>query len=688
MLQKSQLHFGLHASPFRTDRSIPLLSCEIDRCKDCRAYINMFVAVSEGGRRWRCNMCQAENTLSESNNLMNPSGSYQHCVPQQSIVEFTATKQYLVRETPQPAVHLFLIDVSAHSVSSGMLATTVNVIKDHLFAIPGGCNKRLAFITFNDTIHFYNLKNDSGHPKIQIVPEISDAFVPSYEGFLVSLEESEEVIAELLESLPALYRETNITKSCMGAALKVACELMQLSGGRIMLFLSCLPNAGEPVLLDREAAVEKSTKEGPNYFLPASDFFTVFPSEVCSKFQIGMDLFLFTSQYIDVASLSNLARYSGGTCYYYRGFDVNNFPEMTEKYKNELSNVLCREMALEAVFRMRCSKGLSIENYCGNFFRRSFDLLVIPYANPDFSYSMDVHVDDDLSRLSSVAFQSAFLYTTATGERRIRVCTLCLPVAKTIGDLFRFADSDSMICFLAKIACEKVLEAKISSVREAFFSKVRDILAAYSQGVRGLPKGQYVLPMTLSNFALCTLALMKSVCFDLRTAYKLDDISYYLHLFRIFPVPQLIMSIRPCLFALHYLLEAEHIFQPLPLTFRSIEETGIYLLFNGFEIIVFVLEKVPAILLQQLFGARDFASLSSSYHSKFSCTFPTLENLISQKARALVSYLQGMFPSIFPLFFLVKSTDSNFRSFVSKNFIMDKTETNPSYAEFIDLLYK
>jgi hypothetical protein len=37
------------------------------------------------------------------------------------------------------------------------------------------------------------------------------------------------------------------------------------------------------------------------------------------------------------------------------------------------------------------------------------------------------------------------------GERRIRVCTLCLPVAKTIGDLFRFADSDSMICFLAKI---------------------------------------------------------------------------------------------------------------------------------------------------------------------------------------------------------------------------------------------
>jgi hypothetical protein len=28
-----------------------------------------------------------------------------------------------------------------------------------------------------------------------------------------------------------------------------------------MLFLSCLPNAGEPVLLDREAAVEKSTKE-------------------------------------------------------------------------------------------------------------------------------------------------------------------------------------------------------------------------------------------------------------------------------------------------------------------------------------------------------------------------------------------------------------------------------------------
>ncbi|MCH1922194.1 hypothetical protein L9G15_22585, partial [Shewanella sp. A3A] len=39
-----------------------------------------------------------------------------------------------------------------------------------------------------------------------------------------------------------------------------------------------------------------------------------------------------------------------------------------------------------------------------------------------------------------VYFQTALLYTTSFGERRIRVMNLCLPVAKTVADLFSSAD--------------------------------------------------------------------------------------------------------------------------------------------------------------------------------------------------------------------------------------------------------
>jgi protein transport protein SEC24 len=46
--------------------------------------------------------------------------------------------------------------------------------------------------------------------------------------------------------------------------------------------------------------------------------------------------------------------------------------------------------------------------------------------------------------------QVAVLYTTAGGERRVRVLNLSLPATNHIGNVFRFADFDTSVVMLLK----------------------------------------------------------------------------------------------------------------------------------------------------------------------------------------------------------------------------------------------
>lgn len=57
-----------------------------------------------------------------------------------------------------PPTYFFVIDVSYYSVSSGMLQTLAETVKNTLDSLPDTERTNVGFITFDSSVHFYNLK--------------------------------------------------------------------------------------------------------------------------------------------------------------------------------------------------------------------------------------------------------------------------------------------------------------------------------------------------------------------------------------------------------------------------------------------------------------------------------------------------------------------------------------------------
>lgn len=144
--------------------------------------------------------------------------------------------------------------------------------------------------------------------------------------------------------------------------------------------------------------------------------------------------------------LGCLPHYTGGQTYYYPGFNASR-TEDALKFAHEFSELLAEEIGLEAVIRIRASRGLRMSAFHGNFFIRSTDLLALPNVPRNQSYCVEVSIEDEI-KAPTVCFQTALLHTTCHGERRIRVITLCLPVTSSISEVYANANEQALAGYL------------------------------------------------------------------------------------------------------------------------------------------------------------------------------------------------------------------------------------------------
>jgi protein transport protein SEC24 len=714
---KAGIPLGCIVHPLAEDKQNPVNVPVVDfgqapipRCRQCRTYVNPFIQWLEGGRRWRCNVCGLLNDCQPDYFAPLDMRGVRVDILQRpelrvGCVEFVAPSEYMVRP-PMPPQYIFVVDVSYYMVRAGGLATICQTLHDVLVTNTPQCaifadpRTRICIITFDSSIHFYNLKGTLSKPQMLVVADLAEAFVPQGLDLVVPLHESRTVIATLLTQLPQMFAQTQNTQACVGPALKAAMHVARTIGGKVLLFSAILPSLGVGKLQARWDAkapeVLSGTEKEVQLLRPQTEFYKSYALD-CHKLQISVDVFLLAQQhYVDVATLGTLSQLTGGQLLYFPEF---NAARDGYKLRVDLTHVLTRTTGFEAVMRLRCSKGLKVQGYYGHFFLRSQDLLSLPSIDSDKAFGVHLTLSESAIPTPFCTIQSALLYTTSAGERRIRVLNVALPTTTSIIDLFNYADFDVLITLLAKLAIERALADKMSTAREALVAKCVDLLWTYRQilpmSSPGVQSGQLLLPESLQRLPLYILALAKHVA--LRGWQEVHpDVRASAHaMFRTAPCAPLLRSIYPPLYAVHTLANQSveettgrtqlPLLTPLPLSSDKLDRRGVYLLdLEAEAFILWVPKTVSEELCHELFGLPSLINADMSKVSLRQSDDP--QSLVNRLARLLDALREGR--SIYQPLIIAREGDAITDTKFFSHFVEDRTKNVYSYYEFLVQLQK
>ncbi|XP_010521258.1 PREDICTED: protein transport protein Sec24-like At4g32640 isoform X2 [Tarenaya hassleriana] len=635
------------------------------RCSRCKGYINPFMKFIDQGRKFICNLCgYTDETPRDYHCNLGPDGRRRDADERPELcrgsVEFVATKEYMVRD-PMPAAYFFLIDVSMNAVQTGATAAACNAIQQVISDLPEGPRTFVGIATFDSTIHFFNLKRALQQPLMLIVPDVEDVYTPLETDVVVPLSE-----------------ESKTPDSAFGAAVKAAFLAMKSTGGKLMVFQSVLPSVGVGALSSREAEgranVSAGEKEAHKLLQPADKTLRTMAVEF-AEYQVCVDLFITTQTYVDIASISVIPRTTGGQVYHYYPFSALSDPP---KLYNDLRWNITRPQGFEAVMRVRCSQGIQVQEYSGNFCKRIPTDIDLPAIDCDKAIMVTLKHDDKLQDGAECAFQCALLYTTVYGERRIRITTLSLPCTNNLSNLFRSADLDSQFVCMLKQASGEIPSKALSLVKEEAINVCANTLYSYRKFCATVTSsGQLILPEALKLLPLYVLALTKSV--GLRTDGRIDDRSFWINYVSPLSTPLAIPLVYPRMISVHDLdakdNEGSVLPPPIPLSSEHISNEGVYFLENGDDGLLYVGDSVSSDILQKLFGVPSVAEIHSQY------VLQLYDNPLSRKFNDVVNEIRRQRCSYLRLK-LCKKGDPSGMLFLSY-MVEDRTASGPSYVEFL-----
>ncbi|XP_058104193.1 protein transport protein SEC24 A-like [Magnolia sinica] len=668
----------------------------IIRCRRCKAHVNPYVTFFYHGRKWCCNLCEFLNDvpddyLSRSDSSGGRCDAEQQLVSLKGSVEFVAPTEYMSRP-PMPPRYFFLIDVSLSAVRSGMIEIVAKTIKSCLDELPGFPRTQIGFLTFDSTLHFYNMKSSLTLPQMMVVADLDDLFVPLPDDLVVNLSESRNVVDAFLDSLPFMFQDNANIESAFGPALKAACRVMSQLGGKLLIFQTTLPSLGIGCLKLRgnDPCIYGTDKEH-TLRIAEDPFYKQMAAELSNN-QIGVNVYAFSDQYSDIASLGTLAKYTCGQVNYYPSFQGGIH---TEKFRCELTRDLTRETAWEAVMRVRCGKGLRLTTFHGHLMFSSSDLMDLPALDCDKAFGLELSLEDTLLTTQNTFIQVSLLYTSSSGERRIRVHTAAVPVVTDLGEMYRHADIGAIVSVLSRLAIEKTLSHTLEEARQT----VKLIIVKALREYRNLYATQHQLGVrmiyseSLKLLPLYGLALCKSV--PLHGGYadvQLDECCAAGFNMMILPVKQLMKLLYPSLTRIdHHLVKApadaddfRNLSKQLPLAAESLDPTGLYMYDNGFCFIIWFGGMLSSEIVKNLIGGdlTCFPDLSKVNLTEF-------DNEVSRKLMGIIRASRENCPSDYHVCHLVRQGEQpRENTLLVANLIEDQTRGICSYVDWIQQLHR
>merc|ERR1712088_238850 len=291
-------------------------------------------------------------------------------------------------------------------------------------------------MTYDSKINFYNCNAALAQPRQMTVGDVDDMFVPLAEGLMVDVNQSEAVIDSLMEQIPAMFGDTRETETILGPVIQAGKEAFKAAecAGKLIIFHHNLPVADAPgKLKNRDDRKVLGTDKEKAVLTPQSKDYNQFGQE-CVRVGCSVDLFLFNNAYIDIATISQVSRLTGGQLYKYTYFQQ----EMDGKrFLADLASNLSRPIVFDAIMRVRTSTGVRPVEFYGSFYMENTTDTELASLNSDSAIACEIKYDDKLTEEDGVYVQAALLFTSVSGQRRLRVINLALNCGSSMADMYR-----------------------------------------------------------------------------------------------------------------------------------------------------------------------------------------------------------------------------------------------------------
>ncbi|KAI5294085.1 COPII coat Sec23p-Sfb3p heterodimer component, partial [Ascosphaera acerosa] len=641
------------------------------RCRRCRAYVNPFMTFRAAGAKFVCNMCTFPNDVPPDYfAALDHAGvridRMQRPELMMGTVEYLVPKEYWTKE-PTGLRWLFVIDCTQEAVTRGFLEACCDGI---LAALYGGDkdgddteddattqprneqrrplppNAKVGIITFDKLVHFHNLSARLEQAQMIVMPDIEEPFLPLSDGMFVDPYESKHVITSLLTQIPSLFADIKYPEPALLPAINAALAALQETGGKIVCSLASLPTWGPGRLYMREdpkahgtdAEKKHLTTEHPDWKKTATRM---------ADAGVGIDFFVVApgGTYLDLATIGHTAAVSGGETFFYPNFHA---PRDVLKLSSEITHTVRRETGYQAMLKVRCSNGLQVAAYHGNFLQHTFHPeLELGTIDADKALAVMFSYDGKLDPSLDAHFQAALLYTTASGQRRVRCINIVAAVNEGSVDIMKAIDQDAVVNFIAKQAAARIPDKLPREVRGGITQKTVDIFAAYRKNFsQNHPPGQLVLPENLKEFSMYMLGLIKSRAFKgglEPTDRRIHDI----RMLSSFSCTELALYLYPRIIPIHNMAPEDgfadasaggqlRLPPAIRASFARIDEGGAYIVDNGQIVLLWLHAAVSPNLLQDLFGE----GVTSLRHlSPDTSTLPVLNTHLNAQVRNILQYL-------------------------------------------------
>lgn len=222
-------------------------------------------------------------------------------------------------------------------------------------------------------------------------------------------------------------------------------------------------------------------------------------------------------------------------------------------------------------------------------YHKLYFLYLLYFVDSTKSIAIEIKHDDKLPPEENVYLQVALLYTSISGQRRLRILNLTLKSCVQLADLFRSCDLDTMILFMAKQGLFKLLDNTPKAIKDSLIHRAAQVLACYRKNcATPSSAGQLILPECMKLLPLYVNCLLKNDSFSGGSDMTLDDRSFAIYYVLNMDLPTSVPFFYPRLIPIHDVLaEDDDIPASIRCTSEKMLDDGAYILGKlGFWLLV------------------------------------------------------------------------------------------------------